>query len=249
MSVATAVKVCTFEGCDKPFSAKGLCRTHYEQHRRGKELHPIGYPPGRRPSVCTFDGCERRYDSNGYCSGHRDQWKKGKELTPLRLVRKVGDAEKEFASGVRTCSPNSGCGRTLPLSDFHKGTTSVGLHSLCRDCARESGLKYKYGLSAAAWESLFDSQGRCCAVCRTSDAGRKGWATDHDHGCCPGQATCGRCIRSIVCNGCNFIVGCIESHPNQAALLTYISDNHVQLSAADYESAAAFYGWDEGGAT
>ena len=31
-------RACSFDGCDRPYSASGYCRTHYEQHRRGRPL-------------------------------------------------------------------------------------------------------------------------------------------------------------------------------------------------------------------
>lgn len=32
---------CTFDGCDKPSRAKGLCGSHYKQQRKGQELRPL----------------------------------------------------------------------------------------------------------------------------------------------------------------------------------------------------------------
>ena len=34
-------RACSFDGCDRPYSASGYCRTHYEQHRRGRTLTAI----------------------------------------------------------------------------------------------------------------------------------------------------------------------------------------------------------------
>lgn len=44
-----------------------------------------------------------------------------------------------------------------------------------------------------------------CAICGTHHAVR--WVVDHDHSCCPGTTTCGRCIRGVLCHQCNIILG------------------------------------------
>jgi hypothetical protein len=37
------MKLCKFDGCDKPPFTKDLCRGHYAQLQRGKELMPLRY--------------------------------------------------------------------------------------------------------------------------------------------------------------------------------------------------------------
>lgn len=34
---------------------------------------------------------------------------------------------------------------------------------------------------------------------------------DHDHACCPGELTCGKCIRGVLCNKCNSAEGLLDS--------------------------------------
>lgn len=36
---------------------------------------------------------------------------------------------------------------------------------------------------------------------------------DHDHACCPGQRTCGKCIRGMICQGCNTALGHVKDDP------------------------------------
>lgn len=57
---------------------------------------------------------------------------------------------------------------------------------------------------------MVDAQDGLCAVCgqpettvhyRTGKVQRL--AVDHDHYCCPGKKSCGRCIRGLLCERCN----------------------------------------------
>ena len=58
-----------------------------------------------------------------------------------------------------------------------------------------------------------------CEVCgSTNDL-----CIDHDHSCCPGQKTCGKCIRGILCNDCNIAEGRLKSDKELVkALLRYL---------------------------
>lgn len=37
-----AVKICSFESCDKTMRAKDLCQGHYAQQRKGKPMQEVG---------------------------------------------------------------------------------------------------------------------------------------------------------------------------------------------------------------
>lgn len=66
--------------------------------------------------------------------------------------------------------------------------------------AKEGHLKRKYGLTLAAFDALFNAQGRVCRCCGSSDPKYKyGWCVDHDH--VTGE------IRGIVCHDCNVGIG------------------------------------------
>lgn len=48
---------------------------------------------------------------------------------------------------------------------------------------------------------------------------------DHDHSCCPaGQRSCGKCVRGLICRGCNAAAGQLYDNPNAARSLAAYLD-------------------------
>lgn len=58
----------------------------------------------------------------------------------------------------------------------------------------------KYGITPEQAETMFAEQGKCCAICKSTDS-RNGrdWSTDHSH-------VTGK-VRGILCHGCNTGLG------------------------------------------
>lgn len=56
---------------------------------------------------------------------------------------------------------------------------------------------------------LFNQNGRCPCGQPLDHA-----AIDHDHKCCPGKRSCGQCVRGLLCNRCNLLLGMVESEPH-----------------------------------
>jgi Recombination endonuclease VII len=77
---------------------------------------------------------------------------------------------------------------------------------------RANGLRRLYGLTLEQYAEKLAAQKGVCACCgREPRAREKAFPVDHDHACCPGARSCGRCVRGIVCQGCNHLIGCLES--------------------------------------
>jgi hypothetical protein len=70
---------CTFDGCGRPYRARGLCSSHLDQLARGKDLTPIRVPK----TTCEVPGCDRRHAGNGLCTSHKSQLQRGQELRPI----------------------------------------------------------------------------------------------------------------------------------------------------------------------
>lgn len=81
---------------------------------------------------------------------------------------------------------------------------------------RKAHLRHRYGLSLADYDSLLLKQGNRCAICGTSEPGGNGsnFVVDHDHSCCPGSNSCGRCIRGLLCFACNSGIGKLKDDPD-----------------------------------
>ena len=56
-----------------------------------------------------------------------------------------------------------------------------------------------------------------CAVCGTHED----LCVDHDHSCCPGSRTCGKCIRGALCKKHNRGEACFEDTGEIMQLLAY----------------------------
>lgn len=87
-----------------------------------------------------------------------------------------------------------------------------------RRAGRQSQLK-KMGLTLEEYWALNDAQGGKCKLCQQPETTRatsgepRNLAIDHDHNCCPGNYSCGKCIRGLLCYACNLLLGKIEAKP------------------------------------
>lgn len=85
-------------------------------------------------------------------------------------------------------------------------------------------IKMFFGLTVQAYDAMLLAQGRRCAICRCPEPGGRGrWHVDHDHACCSGKRTCGRCVRGLLCYKCNAAIGYLHDDPTLLrAALTYL---------------------------
>ena len=124
------------------------------------------------------------------------------------------------------------CGQGVPVRKRTSGSYE------CTFANRERGKKYvsekygsiskgwrrqklmkRYGLTEDAYLSLLQKQGGRCAICgRLPEEFTRPFHVDHDHLCCSGVNTCGKCIRGLLCSVCNHMLSAIETEFHNKAL-------------------------------
>lgn len=96
------------------------------------------------------------------------------------------------------------------LAEFYPTKKSKdGLDTWCKSCHFAKKLRRQYKLTPETYGAILDSQGGVCGICETPPAGKR-LSVDHDHACCPGDVTCGDCIRGLLCDTCNWWLGLID---------------------------------------
>lgn len=80
---------CSVQLCDRDVFCKGMCRNHYEMHRRRGSTERIRFvDPG-----CDVGDCDRGHYAKGYCIKHYQRFKKYGD--PLFLkIRERGTGHK-----------------------------------------------------------------------------------------------------------------------------------------------------------
>lgn len=76
-----------------------------------------------------------------------------------------------------------------------------------------------YGLTLEQYNFLLEKQNGLCAICGEPPTPGKDLCVDHDHSCCPDRnRSCGKCVRGLLCHGCNMRLGQLESSLVQRSL-------------------------------
>lgn len=134
------------------------------------------------------------------------------------------------------------CKEVLPLKKFYRSSRlPTGFRPECKDCynirratrpskavkrtpeeiasTKLARALARYGLTTTKYLEMLETQGGKCAVCG-GDNGGKRLVVDHDHACCPARGSCGRCVRSLLCDLCNLGLGAFKDSPElmQAAI-------------------------------
>jgi hypothetical protein len=136
MRYKSPARKCEFSGCDRPHKAKGYCRSHWEQSKRGSVLHeirPCRYRGNPRYEKCGVDGCAAAPVGKGFCYTHYYVlYKHG--LDPKTFDRIV----KAQGGGCAICGgADTRKGMRLSVDHCHKSGAFRG--ALCTNCNQGLG--------------------------------------------------------------------------------------------------------------
>jgi hypothetical protein len=194
---------------------------------------------------CRVDGCpnpsrtsgRRNSDAILLCSTHYARHRRGTPLgVPVGQLLTAGE-RSEDGSVVKCCK----CLTWKPASDehFYINRRTLMPRLQCKACCRRryeadkgrwylGRLRLMYGLTKAQYEAMVSSQGGACAICRVQE---KRLVVDHDHSCCPGEKTCGKCLRGLLCHACNQGIGKLHDSPKILRSAAEYVESYANASA------------------
>ncbi len=136
----------------------------------------------------------------------------------------------------------SGCKKIKDSEkDFHKNKSQPdGLNHYCKPCNtvrvtqwqknnKEKFYKYskdrrytRHNTTKMKIDKIIQYQNGLCPICNNKL--EQDINIDHDHSCCPGSYSCGKCIRGVLCSGCNRGIGIFKDNiENLRRAIKYIN--------------------------
>jgi len=102
-----------------------------------------------------------------------------------------------------------------------------GLNANCERCILAPRL-VAYGITWEQYDVMWQAQGRACAICKQPPGRRPD--VDHDHACCPGTGSCGKCVRGLLCFNCNSAIGKFKDNIDTIkSAVTYITQSRGNI--------------------
>jgi Recombination endonuclease VII len=178
---------------------------------------------------CKKKGCDRMVVAKGLCRRHYTaQWREGNAAYHAR--RKVQGAEY-FQRRLQKLSPARAARMRAEHAAYQRQWRELHLEKV--RAGDRYGQRYlrMYGLTVATYNAMLEAQGGVCAICG-QPPGRTRLSVDHDHRCCSGPGSCGKCVRGLLHEYCNRALGLFRDDPlNLRAAAEYLEHYRLLVPA------------------
>lgn len=130
-----------------------------------------------------------------------------------------GSSDKQLTKICCAC----GLEKIVPDNFCKETQTKDGFHRCCKTCAYKSTKEWKArhpekflnshrkNIYKIDFNTLWEKQCGLCASCGQPmlPSGKDSMSVviDHDRNCCPGYGSCGKCVRGLIHNRCNRVIG------------------------------------------
>jgi hypothetical protein len=125
-----------------------------------------------------------------------------------------------------TCKDCRSTGRQTPHPGPRCATCHRAVLKARRAASHDKYVVKTYGLRPGQYDEMYVQQGGKCAICQYARGITKKLAVDHDHACCDGPTSCGRCVRGLLCTQCNRLIGRLGPDALRRAA-TYLEERSV----------------------
>lgn len=92
---------------------------------------------------------------------------------------------------------------------------------------RDAHLRYNYKITIDQFELMAEDG---CNICH--DQPERTMHVDHDHKCCKGPVSCGKCVRGVLCTSCN---AAVQKYEANNLRLTYPKFNKIEKYVKHYD--------------
>ena len=179
------------------------CRSCQKEGYRSKKIHK--FPPKEKNGKIFCTQCKTYLDPLSFPKTKKS-WCKPcqKEYDQVKIDKKRIMPRKIQGTKIH-CRR---CEQYLDKSHFWGNKETY-----CRTCKKYVGINNNLrnkNLTMEKYSELEKSQNGVCKICGKTDYKRL--SVDHDHSCCPGEKTCGKCTRGLLCSRCNRALGSMEDN-------------------------------------
>lgn len=119
------------------------------------------------------------------------------------------------------------CQAKRSLDEFYWNSRDLVHSNECKICTRRRTSKYlanrtpdqrkkhalqaRHKLSLERYTEMYEAQQGHCLICGEH---HEVLHIDHDHNCCSGIRSCGKCVRGLLCRKCNTGIGFFKDDPD-----------------------------------